>query len=80
MKIEFTQGGKRFEMERGDFEKATKSIRPGRIQKYSVLLHGKRYPIRQVVSAATGIPAIELTSNSAYRILKKFDFAIDVEE
>jgi hypothetical protein len=80
LKIEFTQGGKRFEMERDDFVKAMKGIHPGRVQKYSMILHGKRYPIRQVVSEATGIPTIALTSHDAYRILKKFDFSIDAEE
>jgi len=80
MKTEFTQGGKRFQMEREDFVKAAKTLKPGGVQKYSIALDGDRYPIRQVVSAATGIPTIALTSHDAYRILKKFGIEVDAEE
>ncbi|HEX5234513.1 MAG TPA: hypothetical protein VFW25_04190 [Silvibacterium sp.] len=53
---------------------------PGRIQKYSVVVNGKTFPIRQLVAAATAVPPIEITSQDAYRILQKFGFAIVIAE
>lgn len=79
-KIRFTLRGKTFEKDREDFVKAAKATEPGRIQKYSTVVNGKRYPIRQLVASATGLPAIAITSQDAYRILEKFGFAVDVEE
>jgi hypothetical protein len=79
-KIRFTLRGKQFEKEREDFVRAAKTIGPGRIQKYSTLVNGKRYPIRQLVASVTGLPAIAITSQDAYRILEKFGLTVDVEE
>jgi hypothetical protein len=76
----FTLRGKTFEKHKEDFIKAAKSLEPGRIQKYSVLVGGKRYPIRQVLAAVTNMPAIAITSQDAFRILAKFGFSIDTEE
>ena len=79
-KIRFTLRGRTFEKEQEDFLKAAKAIKPGRIQKYSTVIQGKRYPIRQVVAAATGLPAIAITSQDAYRILEKFGLPVDADE
>ena len=79
-KIRFTLRGKPFEKEREDFVKAAKAMEPGRIQKYSTVVNGKRWPIRQLVASVTGLPAIAITSQDAYRILEKFGFPVDVEE
>ena len=78
--ITFTLRGKTFEKRKGDFVKATKGLNPGRIKKYSTVVSGKRYPIRQVLAAATNLPAIAITSQDAYRVLEKFGFAVDTEE
>ena len=79
MKLRFTLRGKTFEKERDDFVRAAKAIEPGRIQKYSTIVGGKRYPIRQLLAAVTGLPAIAITSQDAYRILEKFGFHVDAE-
>jgi hypothetical protein len=76
----FTLRGREFDKEEAEFTKATKAMQPGRVQKYSTVIGGKRYPIRQVVSAVTGLRPIEITSQDAYRILEKFGFLIDVQE
>lgn len=78
-KIRFTLRGKTFEKERDDFVKLAKTIEAGRIQKYSVVVNGKRYPIRQMVSEVTGLPAIAITSQDAYRIMTKVGFTVDSE-
>lgn len=78
--ITFTLRGKTFEKRKDDFVKATKGINPGRIKKYSTVVSGKRYPIRQILAAVTNLPAIAITSQDAYRVLEKVGFAVDIEE
>jgi hypothetical protein len=78
--ITFMLRGKTFEKHKEDFTKAVKGLEPGRIQKYSVLIGNKRYPIRQVLAAATKLPPIAITSQDAYRVLEKFGFSVDTEE
>jgi hypothetical protein len=78
--ITFTLRGKTFEKRRDDFLKAMKGLEPGRIKKYSALVNGKHYPIRQVLAAVTKLPAIAITSQDAYRVLERFGFAVDAEE
>jgi hypothetical protein len=80
MTVRFTLRGKTFELRKEDILSAAKGMSPGRIQKYSVMVSGKTFPIRQVVAAATGVPPIEITSQDAYRILQKFDFSIAIED
>jgi hypothetical protein len=77
--ITFTLRGKTFDKRKEDFVKAAKGLAPGRIQKYSAVIGGKRYPIRQVIAAVTNLPSIAITSQDAYRILEKFGFAVDTE-
>ncbi len=76
----FTLRGRTFEKRRADFAQAVKDMAPGRIQKYSVVIGGKRYPIRQVLAAVTNIQAIALTSQDAFRVLERFGFSVDTEE
>lgn len=78
--ITFTLRGKTFDKRKDDFVKAVKGLEPGRVQKYSVLIGNKRYPIRQVLAATTKLPAIAITSQDAYRVLEKFGFSVDTEE
>jgi hypothetical protein len=75
----FKLRGKTFEKRREDFLSAAKSLSPGRIQKYSVVMGGKSYPIRQVVAAVTKLPTIAITSQDAFRVLEKFGFSVDTE-
>jgi hypothetical protein len=79
-KQRFTLKGETFEMDRDAFIRPMIKEKPGRIQKYSTIINGERYPIRQVVSSATGLPPIAITSQEAYRILEKFKFVIDIQE
>jgi hypothetical protein len=78
--ITFTLRGKTFEKRKDDFIKAMKGLEPGRVKKYSAMVSGKRYPIRQVLAAVTKLPAIAITSQDAYRVLEKFGFSVDAEE
>ena len=80
MPVKFVLRGKSFEKDRDDVVRALKGASPGRIQKYSTVVDGTSFPIRQVVSALTGVPAIEITSQDAYRILQKFGLSISIDE
>ena len=77
--LTFTLRGRTFVKSSEDFAKAIKGLEPGRIQKYSTLINGKRYPIRQVLAAATKLPPIAITSQDAYRVLEKLGFSVDTE-
>jgi hypothetical protein len=79
-RIRFTLRGKVFEKAMNDFVEAVVEKAPSRIQRYSTLINGVRYPIRQVVACATGLPSIAITSQDAFRILEKFGFAIESHE
>jgi hypothetical protein len=79
-RLRFTLRGRTFEKEVYDFIGAVFEKAPGRIRRYSTTINGQRYPIRQVVSCATGLAPIAITSQDAYRILEKFGFAIESHE
>ena len=80
MTVKFTLRGRAFDKAKEDVVSAAKGLTPGRVQKYSAVVSGTRFPIRQLVSALTGVPTIEITSQDAYRILQKFGFDISIEE
>lgn len=80
MAVKFTLRRRAFEKGKDDLSKAAKGLDPGRIQKYSAVVNGTRFPIRQLVSALTGVPTIEITSQDAYRILQKFGLDIAIDE
>jgi hypothetical protein len=79
-RIRFTLRGKSFEKAMHDFVEAVVGKAPNRIQKYSTLINGVPYPIRQVVAYATGLPAIAITSQDAYRTLERVGFTIESHE
>jgi hypothetical protein len=80
VKLRFTLRRKTFEKEMQDFIAAMAGKVPSRVQRYSTNIGGERYPIRQVVACATGLPSIAITSQDAYRILEKFGFEIESHE
>jgi hypothetical protein len=77
--ITFTLRGRTFEKRKDDFVKAVKGLKSSRIRKYSVLIGDKRYPIRQVLAAATKLRVTVVTSQDALRVLEKFGFTVDAE-
>jgi hypothetical protein len=75
----FTLGGKEVVLSKVIVEKAVRNIEPGPIKKYSVVIRGIRYPIKQVVSAASGQPSAVFIATDAYRILMRLGFEVDGE-
>jgi 5-methylcytosine-specific restriction protein B len=51
-------------------------VRQNTIAKYYIEYRGKRYPIKQVVSAITGLQRVAFTSRHAYSILTALGFEV----
>jgi hypothetical protein len=77
--VEFTIGKKRAELTRERVEEVLEKLDPepfkGRA-KYYVEYRGRRYPIKQVLSAATGLPKVSFTTMHAYKVLKELGFEV----
>ena len=73
----FTLGGKEVVLSRKALERAIRNVEPGPIKKYSVRIRGIRYPIKQVVSAASGQPTAVFIATDAHRILRRLGFQVD---
>jgi hypothetical protein len=75
----FTIGGKEVVLSKKTIEHAVRNVESGPIKKYSVVVRGVRYPIKQVIAAASGQPTAVFIATDAYRILKRLGFQIDGE-
>jgi hypothetical protein len=73
----FTIGGKEVTFSKRSIKEAVGKIQPGPIKKYSVLVGGVRYPIKQVVSMASGQPTATFIATDAYRILSHLGFKVE---
>ncbi len=76
--FQVTNRGRTFYLFRAKVEKSLLRIAPQRVTKYGLALHGREYPVRQVIAIATGTPTIEWSTTNAYRILQKLGFEIRV--
>jgi len=77
--VVFTIRGKIFEISRGDLERVLENLDPEPLRgraKYYIEYKGKRYPIKQVISAVTGLPRVAFTAMHAYRILTTLGFEV----
>jgi hypothetical protein len=72
----FILRGKSYSFERKDVENAVKGKEPGTIYKYAVTIHGKEYPIKQVIRLLMSLDSAEFTAHDAYRVLRKIGFGI----
>ena len=62
-----------------DILRATRDASPTPIDgrnKYFLELHGRRFPIKQVVRLVTGLPSIGFTAQDAHRILTRLGFDV----
>ena len=62
-----------------DILAATRDVPPTPIDgrnKYFVELHGRRFPIKQVLRLVTGLPPVGFTAQDAHRILSRLGFDI----
>jgi hypothetical protein len=79
MLVVFTIRGRTFSISREDVERVLEKLDPEPLRgraKYYIEYRGKRYPIKQVVSAVTGLPRVAFTAMHAYRVLTALGFEV----
>lgn len=77
--VTFTVKGKTFEVTREEVERALEGLKPEPLRgraKYYVEHKGKRYPIKQVVEAVTGLSRLDFTAALALRVLRELGFEV----
>jgi hypothetical protein len=70
----FTISGQKFELERNYIERSLENWLPDPIQEHYVVVRGRRFPPKQVLSRATGLDRADFTTHQARRILKRLGF------
>lgn len=73
----FTLGGQEFELGRDDVERALRHVAPSTVRKYYVTVHGRQYPVKQAIAAATGLAADRFISTDAARVLRNLGFNVE---
>jgi hypothetical protein len=77
--VVFTIRGRIFNISREDVERVLEKLDPEPLRgraKYYIEYRGRRYPIKQVISAITGLPRVAFTAMHAYRILTALGFEV----
>jgi len=72
----FSLAGRSFELEHEDIVSAVAAIRPDPVRMHFVVVGGRRYPPRQVVSCATGLERTAFTADRAATVLKRLGFHV----
>ena len=77
--MNFQIGGRHYDIRPEDIVNATRDVPPnpadGR-NKYFVMLHGRQYPIKQVLQLVTGLAPLEFTAQYAHRVLTALEFEV----
>jgi hypothetical protein len=73
---EFVVNGKPIALTHTRVVKAMRGVDAERIQKHSVLVDGRSYPVKQVLHHASGLDRLDFTSATARRILTKLGFEV----
>ena len=77
--MEFTIGKRRIELTKEKVVEALKGLEPEPLRgraKYYVELEGKKYPVKQVVVAVTGLSKESFATEQAVRVLKALGFKV----
>ena len=72
----FTLGGQEFELGREDVERVLRHVAPSQVRKYYVTVHGRQYPVKQAIAAATGLGSDKFISTDAARVLRNMGFDV----
>ncbi|MGA6972996.1 MAG: hypothetical protein WBY93_15290 [Candidatus Binatus sp.] len=75
--ITFTLYGKQHRLTRDQVEHSVAGWDPAPIDKYSVRIGRRSFPIKQVFGLTLDIPPAEFTSQQAYGILRRLGFEIE---
>ena len=71
---EFTISGHVFALEHDRVEQLVGADLPDPIREHYVIVHGRRYPPKQVLARATGLDRADFTTHQARRVLKRLGF------
>ena len=73
--------GKPYTVKRLEIEGKMRNVAPEPIRRFFVSIRGVRFPIKQVFSIATGLPAAAFQTGYAYNVLSRLGFEIiDAEQ
>lgn len=70
----FTIAGQRFDLDRSRVEAVVGDVLPEPVREHYVVVLGRRFPPKQVISRATGLDRADFTTHQARRILKRLGF------
>lgn len=70
----FQVAGQRFSLEWDIVEHELEHVQPEPVHEHYVVVRGRRYPPKQVLSALTGLDRADFTTHQARRILKRLGF------
>jgi hypothetical protein len=76
--LSFRLGGESYKLSRAEVEQSVRHADPRAIDKHYVAVNGRRYPPKQVLSAATGRPVVSFTTMEANRVLRRLGFELGV--
>lgn len=71
---EFRIAGQRFDLEPTRIEEALGAVLPEPIQEHYVVVCGRRYPPKQVISCFTNLDRADFTTHQARRIMRRLGF------
>ena len=69
--------GKEYHLEKEDIVKAVKRFEPQPTHDFTISIDGTYYPIKQAISAATGLPIETFSGSEAHEFLRKLGFVIE---
>lgn len=75
-KSTFTMAKRDFRVSAADVERAVRGVHPRPVRGHFVVVSGRRYPPKQVMSLVTGLPVSAFTSHHAVRTLRRLGFAV----
>ena len=70
----FTVAGQQFDLEAEGIENGLEDLLPDPIHEHYVVVRGRRFPPKQVLSSATGLDRADFTTHQARRILRRLGF------
>ena len=72
--------GRPCNIDRMDIEKKTSSAVPKNGRRFFITINGRAYPVKQVFSIATGLPAVAFSTSQAFNVLSRLGFEISDAE
>ena len=74
--MRFILKGKAYDLTKEEVEEKMQEVLPEVIRQYYVIVNGKKYPPKQVISKVLGLGRVEFTTMDAVNILHRLGFEI----